>query len=168
MSRAFVKEDDANKPPETLPDIAVPPPPNPVTARGLHLIEDAVRDLEARLHPDRTAAQEPDAAEMAELRRRLRYWTARRRTAQVTRPPTDAEEVGFGSHIVVDWPGRGRVAMQIVGEDEADPAEGRVSWRAPTVAALIGNGTGDRVEATIGGRPMALTIVSVDNSARDA
>jgi len=168
VSRAFVKEDDANTPPETLPDIAVPPPPNPVTARGLRLIEDAVRDLETRLQaPEPHGAQEPDPAELADLRRRLRYWTARRRTAQVTRAPADADEVGFGSQIVVDWPGRGRVTMQIVGEDEADPAEGRVSWRAPTVAALIGNGTGDRVEATIGGKPVALTIVSVDNTARD-
>lgn len=162
MSRAFVKEQDADTPPEPLPDIPVPPPPNPVTARGLRLIEAAIADIQARL-PE---AVERDAAEAAELRRKLRYWTARRTTAQLTRPPGSDDEVGFGSRVTVRWPGRGDVSMEIVGEDEGDPAAGRVSWRAPTAAVLIGNGTGDRVEASIGGKKVRLAILAVDNAER--
>lgn len=162
MSRAFVKEQDADAPPEPLPDIAVPPPPNPVTARGLGLIEAAIAELQARL-PE---AAERDAAEAAELRRKLRYWSARRTTAQLTRPPRDPDEVGFASRVTLRWPGRDDVTMEIVGEDESDPAAGRVSWRAPTAAALIGSGAGDRVETSIGGKKVRLAILAVDNTER--
>ena len=160
MSRAFVREPDAEMPPEPLADIPVPPPPNPVTARGLALIEAAVADLEARLGD----GSDLDAGESAELRRKLRYWTARRTTAQLTRPPLDPDEVGFGSQVTVAWPGRGKVAMAIVGEDESDPSAGRVSWRAPTASALIGNGKGDKVDVAIAGRNVSLAILALRNA----
>jgi transcription elongation GreA/GreB family factor len=159
VSRAFVREPDAETPPEPLAEIPLPPPPNPVTRRGLALIEAMVADLQERLA--RAPPEEP--AELAELRRRLRYWTARRATAQLTAPPADPEEVGFGSRVTLAWPGRGEVSLEIVGEDESDPPAGKVSWRAPTAAALIGNGKGDSVDAPIGGEIRPLRILSVDN-----
>src|SRR5581483_6216269 len=113
----------------------VPPLPNPVTARGMALIETAIRDIEARLHTQPDAPDAPDAEQAADLRRRLRYWTARRATAQITETPADPDEVGFGSRVALDWPGRGRVEMRIVGDDEGDPANGRIGWRAATAAA---------------------------------
>ncbi len=115
-------------------------------------------DLEERL-----ARAPPDPAEAAELRRRLRYWTVRRATAQLAAPPSDPAEVGFGSRVTLAWPGRGEVSLEIVGEDESDPSSGRVSWRAPTAAALIGNGAGDTVDAPIGGETRALRILAVEN-----
>ena len=160
MSRAFVREPDAETPPEPLADIPLPPPPNPVTRRGLALIEAAVADFEERLA--RTPPE--DLAEAAELRRRLRYWTSRRATAQLTAPPADPDEVGFGSRVRLAWPGRGEVSLEIVGEDESDPPSGRVSWRAPTAAALIGNGTGDTVDAPIAGETRPLKILAVANT----
>jgi transcription elongation GreA/GreB family factor len=163
VSRAFVREPDAETPPEPLADITLPPPPNPVTPRGLALIEAAVADLEERL-ARAPPELKPDPAEAAELRRRLRYWTARRAIAQLTAPPSDPEEVGFGSHVTLAWPGRGEVRIEIVGEDESDPPAGRVSWRAPTAAALIGNGVGDTIDAPIGGETRRLKILAVDNN----
>jgi transcription elongation GreA/GreB family factor len=168
VSRAFVREDDANTPPETLPDIAVPPLPNPVTARGMALIEAAIHEIEAGLHTQADAADASEAEHAADLRRRLRYWTARRATAQITEPPADPQEVGFGSRVTLDWPGRGKVVMRIVGDDEGDPASGRIGWRAATAATLIGNGVGDAVQAEIGGRSVTLTILEVENSPEPA
>jgi transcription elongation GreA/GreB family factor len=158
MSRAFVREPDGDRPPEPTPEIPVPPPPNPVTARGLTLIEQAIADLESRLRAG--AGAEP--AEAERLRRELRYWLARRATAQLTPPPA-GDEVGFGSRVTVDWPGRGRLVLHIVGDDEADPSAGRVGWRAPAAAALAGNGVGDAVEVSVAGRNLRLTILAVDN-----
>ncbi len=158
MSRAFVREPDAETPPEPLPDISLPPPPNPVTARGAARIEAAISDLEARL-------ADPAAPDAAELRRKLRYWTARRAIAQITPPPADPDEVGFGSSITLSWPGRGTITIEIVGEDESDPATGRVSWRAPIASALIGAAAGESVEATVGARSLLLTVLAVQNAA---
>ncbi|MGH7102620.1 MAG: GreA/GreB family elongation factor [Acetobacteraceae bacterium] len=161
MSRAFVREPDADTPPAPLPEIPLPPPPNPVTARGAAHIEGVIAELEARLSDAATP-------EHAELRRRLRYWTARRTTAQITLPPTDPDEVGFGSRVTLTWPGRGEVTVEIVGDDESDPATGRVSWRAPLAAILIGAGRGETVEARLGPGgmtgPVALGILAVTNS----
>ena len=75
----------------------------------------------------------------------------------------DRDEVGFGSRVTLAWPGRGEVALRIVGEDEADPAAGRIGWRAPVAAALGGAGAGDSVEVTLGGRLLRLSILAVDN-----
>jgi transcription elongation GreA/GreB family factor len=33
----------------------------------------------------------------------------------------------------------------LVGEDEADPAQGSISWMSPIAQALIGSGVGDEV-----------------------
>ncbi len=156
MSRAFVREPDADTPADPLPEIPLPPPPNPVTARGAARIEATIAGLEARL-------LDPAAADHAELRRRLRYWTARRTTAQITPPPADPGEVGFGSRVTLAWPGRGKVTVEIVGEDESDPATGRVSWRAPLAAALIGAARGETVDAALGPGPLTLTVLAVQN-----
>jgi transcription elongation GreA/GreB family factor len=164
MNRAFVREQDDDAPPEQLADIPIPPLPNPVTARGLAHIEATAADLEHRL----AEAANLDPVEAARLRRLLRYWSSRRTTAHLTAPPEAEDEVGFGSHVTVDWPGRGQVSFDIVGEDESDPPAGRVSWRAPVAAALIGNGVGDVVNAVVGGREIALKILGVDNRPRPA
>lgn len=157
MSRAFVREPDADTPSEPLPEIPLPPPPNPVTARGAAHIEVVIAELEARL-------SDAPAPEHAELKRRLRYWSARRTTAQITPPPVEAEEVGFGSRVTLAWPGRGEVTVEIVGDDESDPSIGRVSWRAPLAAGLIGAGRGETVEVRLGPGLVALKILEVENS----
>jgi transcription elongation GreA/GreB family factor len=159
MSRAFVREPDGDVPPEPFPEIPVPPPPNPVTRRGLALIEQAITNLESQLNGGAGA----DSAEFERLRRELRYWTARQATAQLTHPPETLDAVGFGSRVTVGWPGRGNLELQIVGHDEADPSAGRIGWRAPVAAALFGNGPGDEVEVSVGGRNLRLAIVAVDN-----
>ena len=159
MSRAFVREPDGDAPPEPVPDIPVPPPPNPVTGRGLALIEQAITGLESQLSG--VAGATP--VEVERLRRELRYWTTRQAMAQLTPPPMTAEEVGFGSRVTVSWPDRGKVDFRIVGDDEADPSAGRIGWRAPVAAALVGNGPGDEVEISVGGRNLRLIIVAVDN-----
>src|SRR5258708_12579347 len=90
MSRAFVKElEDAA---EELPERPISPHPNLVTAEGLAHIEAEVTRLQqehaaARAASDRTA--------LARTARDLRYWTARRATAQLVPPPTDQSKVHF-------------------------------------------------------------------------
>ena len=159
MSRAFVREPDGGLPPEPTGEIALPPPPNPVTARGLMLIEQAVADRERRV----LETPGSDLVEAERLRRELRYWHARRATAQLTSPPKTVDEVGFGSRVRVAWPGRGEVMLEIVGDDEADPATGRIGWRAPVAAGLMDSGVGDEVDVSIAGRQLRLRVLAVDN-----
>ena len=142
MSRAFVKEEEGGEAFEDLPDRPISPHPNFVTPEGLAQIEAEL----TRLHEEHAA---PHAAEdkiaLAKTSRDLRYWTARRASAQVVHPPQDASEVHFGSTVTIRRDDGRRQTFRIVGEDEADPAQGTLSYVSPLARALTGTSVGDVV-----------------------
>jgi transcription elongation GreA/GreB family factor len=143
MSKAFTKEPETGDVYDDLPDRPVSPH-NLVTPKGLEMIEAEL----ARLHLEHTAAQEAnDRARLAKTNRDLRYWTSRRATAQVMEPPKDAREVHFGSTVTILREEGRRQTYRIVGEDEADPSAGTLSYVSPVAQALMGKQVGDVVEA---------------------
>jgi transcription elongation GreA/GreB family factor len=141
MSRAFVKElEDAV---EELPDRPISPHPNLVTPEGLAHIEAEV----ARLQQEHAAAHEAnDRAALARVARDLRYWTARRASAQLVTAPSDRSKVHFGATVSIVRDDGRRQTFRIVGEDEADPAHGTLSHVSPLARALFGKEAGDTVE----------------------
>src|SRR4029453_18675991 len=110
-------------------EIPIPVGPNLVTTRGLALIESRIAELEPLV------AAEQDEAKLEKAKRDLRYWRTRHATAELTPPPA-GEEAGFGSHVVFRHKGKLRT-VDIVGDDEADPSAGRISFSAPLARALI-------------------------------
>jgi transcription elongation GreA/GreB family factor len=142
MSRAFVKEADETV--EELPERPISPHPNFVTAEGLARIDATL----ARLQQEHAAAQAArDRAALARLARDLRYWTSRRATAQVIAPPANPTEVQFGSTVTILRDDGRRQTYRIVGEDEADPSRGTISYVSPVARALTGKKPGDVVRA---------------------
>ncbi|MFL5170468.1 MAG: transcription elongation factor GreA [Microvirga sp.] len=140
MSSAFVKEPEGGEAFEDLPDRPISPHPNFVTPEGFSRIE---AELE-RLHREHAAAQEADdKASLARTARDLRYWTARRNTAQVVTPPADAAEAHFGSTVTIQREDGRRQTFRIVGEDEADPPKGTISYASPLAKALLRKQVGD-------------------------
>ena len=144
MSVAFTKEDSAETASETLlPDRPVSPHPNLVTEAGL-------KALEFQLQQAREAYEAAQKIEDVNERRRqaatplrdARYFAARVRTAQVVTNPTSTDTVAFGCTKRDD----GRVQKyRIVGEDEADPKAGSISFVSPVARILIGKAVGDVV-----------------------
>ena len=64
---------------------------------------------------------------------------------QIVTPPTSPVAVGFG--VTVDIVRNGRpMRIQIVGEDEAEPSEGRLAWTSPLARALEGAAAREEVE----------------------
>ncbi|MEX2150459.1 MAG: transcription elongation factor GreA [Steroidobacteraceae bacterium] len=150
MSRAFVKESDGADGQE-LPELQVSPHRNLVTPTGLQLIEATVGRLQAALSEARTEA---DRAQIARIQRDLRYWSERLRTAEVISAPASPDVARFGSTVTLAKPDGETVEYRIVGEDEADPARGSISYVSPIANRLIGGMAGDTVavpegEATI-------------------
>ena len=80
MSKAFTREDDADQQSD-LPERPIPPYPNLVTAEGLAQIEDALTRLTEQHNEVRSAG---DTVATASTARDMRYWIARRATAQLT------------------------------------------------------------------------------------
>jgi transcription elongation GreA/GreB family factor len=141
MSRAFVKETDSV--PE-LPDRPLSPHPNLVTARGLALLDAAVEMHRAALAEAQAAG---DREKIATEARELRYFAARRSTADLQPPPADTETVRFGSRVTILREDGRRQTFVIVGEDESDPAAGLISYAAPLARALMGKSVGDVIPA---------------------
>jgi transcription elongation GreA/GreB family factor len=141
MSRAFVKDlEDAV---EELPDRPISPHSNLVTPEGLAHIEAEV----ARLQQEHAAAHDAnDRAALARAARDLRYWTARRASAQLVTAPSDRSKVHFGATVSIVRDDGRRQTFRIVGEDEADPAHGTLSHVSPLARALFGKEAGDTVE----------------------
>jgi transcription elongation factor GreB len=135
MSRAFVNEDLVA--PEPPPEKVISTARNLVTAEGLRQIEAKLAELGAAL---------PGAGNDMKvvIERDLRYWRARHASAELGAPPVDPEEIGFGSTVTIRRGGKTET-LQIVGEDEAEPADGKLSWVSPLAQALLGLGAGDEV-----------------------
>ena len=143
MSKAFTKEPEGGDVYDDLPDRPISPH-NLVTPKGLEMIEAEL----ARLHQEHAEAHDADdRALLAKINRDLRYWTSRRATAHVMEPPTDATEVHFGSTVTILRDDGRRQTYRIVGEDEADPSAGTLSYVSPVAQALMGKAIGDVVQA---------------------
>jgi len=140
MSRAFVKEAEDGDTFDDLGDRPISPYPNHVTTEGLALIEQA---LERAHHEHAEAQVRNDRRALAEAARDLRYWNARRATAQVIPPPVDKEHVHFGSTVTLLREDGRKESYRIVGEDEADIAKGKLSHAAPLARALFGKKVGE-------------------------
>lgn len=151
MSVAFRREsDEEHKEPRF--ELPIPAGTNLVTARGLALIGEQVRALEAQL--DGLEGEEARAPVL----RDLRYWHTRQTTAQLA-PVPETDVVAIGSRVGFRLNGRER-AIDIVGHDEADPAQDRIAFQAPLAAAMLGAEVGERVD--FGGRSEAIEILSAD------
>jgi transcription elongation GreA/GreB family factor len=143
MSSAFVKEEEGGEAFEDLPDRPISPHPNFVTPEGFAFIETEL----TRLHQEHAAAQAADdKIALAKTSRDLRYWTARRASAQVVHPPEDASQVHFGSTVTIERDDERQQTFRIVGEDEADPGKGTISYVSPLARALTGKGIGETVQ----------------------
>jgi transcription elongation GreA/GreB family factor len=162
MSRAFVKETDAVP---DLPDRPVSAHRNFVTSRGLAMIEAELQRSRAAL-AEAQAAEDRDA--VASAVRELRYWSARRASAELQPPPADSEVVRFGSRVTIERdapagsPERNQT-FTIVGEDEADPPTGTLSYVSPLARALLGKAVGDIVKA--GRREAEILLIEVPDPA---
>jgi transcription elongation GreA/GreB family factor len=141
MSIAFVREKEGGEAFEDLPDRPVSSHPNFVTAQGLALIEGELD----RLHAEHAAALDADdKASIARTSRDLRYWTARRNSAEVVEAQ-GGDTVQFGSTVTIEREDGRTQTYRIVGEDEADPSSGTLSYVAPLARALTGKTVGDVV-----------------------
>ena len=144
MSVAFTKEEDTEAAAAYLPERPISKHLNFVTQTGLAKLDAAVvAAKEAVALAQASADLKTNRSAMAQAMRNLRYFTARRASAQLVTPTEDHGTVAFGS-LVSFRREDGRVqSFRIVGEDEADVSQGTISYVSPIARALTGKGVGD-------------------------
>ena len=159
MSVAFTKESDAEAVAADLPDRPISAHPNLVTPAGLAQLD--VELAAARTAYDAAQAGIGIAADrtaMARATRDLRYWNARRASARLIEPG-DCDVARFGCTVAFERADGSTATYRITGEDEADPAAGRIAYVSPVAQALMGRAVGDAV--TIAGSEVEITAIGV-------
>jgi len=150
----------------------------PITSRGAELLRAELQRLktverpgvisaiaEARSHGDLSENAEYDAARERQgfIEGRISEIEAKLANAQVIDPKLlDADgRCVFGATLDFQEEGGETVTYQIVGEDEADIKDGRVSISSPIARALIGKYAGDQVEVQTPGGVKRYEILDV-------
>lgn len=145
MSVAFTKEDSAETAAEAiLPERPVSPHPNLVTKSGLEALERQL--AQARAAFDLASAIDDvneRRRQMANPLRDVTYFAERVHTAQVMPDPLTTDRVAFGSTVTFIRDDGRTQTYRIVGEDEADPKAGSLSYVSPVACVLMGKGVGD-------------------------
>ena len=156
MSRAFTKDDDTGSAIAEIGERPVSQHRNLVTPEGLAKIDAEVGSLRAELA---RAEGEHDRERIALMSRDLRYWNARRETAELSVPDPDSDVVRFGMTVTIEDGDGKKKRWKIVGEDEADAARGMISHVSPMAAALFGKKVGKM--AVVNGRQWEIVELGV-------
>ncbi len=154
MSRAFTRDGQEGEDAQVLPERPVSTERNFVTARGLALIES---DLRQARNAFAAAEAAGDRIAMGNAARDIRYWAARRASAELV-TPSASTGIRFGMAVRLAYADGKEKVWRIVGEDEAEAAAGRISHVAPLARALFGKEVGDEVRVG----PQSGEIVGID------
>jgi len=166
MNKAFVKESDAADDDDDLPENAVALPAgarNYMTAQGYARLREELTQLMNVERPEVVqvvawAASNGDRSEngdylygkkrLREIDRRIRFLTKRLEQAEVVDPALHAgsDQIFFGATVEYSDTQGVEHCVTIVGVDEAEPLQGRISWIAPVARALLKARTGDTVQ----------------------
>jgi transcription elongation factor GreB len=139
MSRAFVKENDLEHAGIDIPERPISDEPNYVTPNGLKLLNAQIDALEIEREQLKNKKDDPIAKQkIAIIERDMRYYAARIESAILTAPSEeDHSMVLFGAIVTVEDEDGKSSTYEIVGEDEADIYQGKVSYLSPLAEALM-------------------------------
>src|SRR5688500_11131978 len=161
MSKAFVKEEEGtDDEPDAQAARKLPSGKNYITPAGYARLEAELRRLVEIERPEVVktvawAASLGDRSENAdyiygkrrlrEIDRRVRFLIKRLEGAEIVNSSgRETDQVFFGATVRVKG-AAGEKTVTIVGVDEVDPANGRVSWISPIAKALLKAREGDTV-----------------------
>lgn len=178
MSKAFTKETDAQEAEleeaETLPANVK----NYMTPHGFAVLQEELRKLLRDERPKLVetvswAAGNGDRSEngdyiygkkrLREIDRRVRYLSKRLETAEVVDPKKQQglEQVFFGATVTYAREDNTEHTVKLVGVDEANLTEGKISWFSPVARALMKSHIGDAVELRTPSGIEKLEVISI-------
>ncbi len=174
MNKAFVRESDSDEEEELQPALKLPAGTrNYITPAGHARLKDELEHLVKRERPHVVeivawAASNGDRSEngdyiygkrrLREIDRRIRFLTKRLEIAEIVDPlrQVSNDQVFFGARVTVSDIDGVENTYTIVGVDETDVSQGRISWISPLARALIKAREGDtiRFQSPVGIREM--------------
>jgi transcription elongation factor GreB len=179
LSKAFTKETDVE---EELPDEPVALPagtPNYVTPAGYARLRQEMQLLSRIERPKVVetvswAASNGDRSEngdylygkkrLREIDRRIRFLTKRLESAKIVDPAqqTNRAQVFFGARVTYARGDGSEHRIRLVGIDEADLDQGKVSWISPIARALLKAREGDVVDLRTPAGTEQIEVIEID------
>jgi len=151
----------------------------PMTVRGHQMLEEELRRLKYEDRPNVVQAI-AEARAHGDLRENAEYHAAKEQQGFIEARIKDIEgklshkqiidvtavdakgKIVFGSTVeLIDEDSGDTIHYQIVGEDEADIKDGRISYNSPIARALIGKNEGDYVSFQAPGGEKGFEVVTV-------
>lgn len=178
MSKAFTRESDQDDD-DDLPAVApVPGGKNYITRAGYDRLRAELFQLMDEERPRiveivHWAASNGDRSEngdylygkkrLREIDRRIRFLTKRLEIAEVVDASLHhgGDQVFFGATVTYADSKGSETTVTVLGVDEADSAQGQISWVSPIARALLKARVGDVVRLLVPGGAQELEILSV-------
>jgi len=146
MSRAFVKENDLEHAGIDIPERPVSQLTNYVTPNGHKQLKETIHLIETEIKSIKKLEDSPENKQnKMKLERDLRYYLKRLETAVLIDKHEDNNKVLFGAYVILIDENDETYKFQIVGEDEADIKQNKLSYVSPLAKELIGSSIGDEV-----------------------
>ena len=150
-----------------------------MTVKGQDLLRKELKTLKSKDRPEIIIAI-ATAREFGDLKENAEYHAAKERQSFIEGRINEIEsklstaeiidiaklnvsgKVVFGSTVtIVDLDSEQEIKYKIVGEDEADIDEGRISYKAPLSRSLIGKSIDDLAELSIGDETQSFQIINI-------
>ena len=150
-----------------------------MTVTGQDLLRKELKTLKSKDRPEIIIAI-ATAREFGDLKENAEYHAAKERQSFIEGRINEIEsklstaeiiditklnvsgKVVFGSTVtIIDLDNEQEIKYKIVGEDEADIDEGRISYKAPLSRSLIGKSTDDLAELSIGEKTQSFQIINI-------
>ena len=177
MNKAFTKELDDELGDDDPPLAARPKGTQHITPEGFRTLEAELRRLWTTDRPKITdevaaAAAQGDRSENAEyiygkkklreIDRRIRFLRKRLDAVNVVEPPKgDPGKIFFGAWFTVEDEDGAELTYRIVGTDEIDLAQRKISVASPVAQALLGKAIGDTALVLRPKGPTEVTVLKV-------
>lgn len=179
MSKAFTKETDGEDDEPEEQDALPASIKNYMTPHGFSVLQKELRQLMRVERPKVVetvawAAGNGDRSEngdyiygkkrLREIDRRARYLTKRLESAEIVDPKRQQglEQVFFGATVTYVREDDSEHTVILVGVDEADATQGKISWISPVAKALMKSKIGDTVELRTPAGTETLEVVSLE------
>lgn len=154
MNKAFVKESD-DEPLSILPEMPSDVR-NYITRAGYQSMQIELRHLLESLRvaagsstnkQDGDLTKMPTETQVREIEQRIHYLQSRLDTAEIVDPSVHVNEdqIFFGATVKYQNEQGEPYTVTIVGLDEIDPSNGKISWLSPVAQALLNAYAGDSV-----------------------
>ena len=161
MSRAFIKENDLEHGGIDIPERPISQEKNYVTPTGLKELRNALDNLDKERQSFSDNEDSSVKQKKMRVEREIRYFSSRLKSAILVDPLNQNKEIIlFSAKVKVLSIDNKSYEFEIVGEDEANIKENKISYLSPIAKSLIGSRINDEV---VWNKPSGNEILTITN-----